>query len=89
MYQNLLLPDLANIVSYHRKNNHLTRLELAQRAGVGKTIIFDIEHGKQTIRLDTLVKILTALRISIGLEAPANEKAPELQSTLATEELIE
>jgi len=67
MYHNSFVEGLAGIVTYHRKKNKLTRVELAHKAGVGKTILFDIEHGKKTIRIDTLVKILDALEIKVEL----------------------
>lgn len=55
---------------YHRKMAGLSQLALAQLTGVGKTVIFDIEHNKPTIKLNTLIKILHALNISIQLESP-------------------
>ena len=39
-------------------------------AGVGKTVIYDIEKGKETIQLDTLRKILKVLNIKIELKSP-------------------
>lgn len=62
--------ELAQIVIYHRKKSGLNRLELSRLAGVGKTSIYDIEHGKKTIRLDTLIKILGVLNIHITLNSP-------------------
>lgn len=57
--------DLANLILYHRKQAKLNRKELASLAGVGKTVIYDIEHGKQNIQLDTLLKIFKVLNIKI------------------------
>jgi transcriptional regulator with XRE-family HTH domain len=37
---------------------------------MGKTVIYDIENGKETVRLNTLFKILEALNISISLDSP-------------------
>ena len=48
----------------------LSRIDLADIAGVGKTVICDIEKGKQTIRLNTLLKIMMSLDISISLDSP-------------------
>jgi len=62
--------DLARIVIYHRKKSGLTRLELARMAGVGKTVVYDIEHTKRTVRLDTILKILNVLNITIELKGP-------------------
>jgi len=43
---------------------------LAEMAGVGKTVIFNIEKGKETIQLDTLRKILAVLNIKVQLTSP-------------------
>ncbi len=51
------IPDL---VVMHRKKSGLSQHGLAKLAGVGKTVIFDLEHGKMTIQLDTLFHILDA-----------------------------
>ena len=61
---------LAKCVHYHRKQSGLTRIELASFAGVGKSVIFDLEHGKETIQLNTLLKILHVLNIRLSLDSP-------------------
>ena len=35
------------IVKWHRKKSGLTQNELADLAGVGKSVVFDVEHGKK------------------------------------------
>lgn len=62
--------ELGDIVRYHRKKNGLTQVGLAQLAGVGKTVVFDIEKGKETVQVDTLRKILSALNIRVKFESP-------------------
>lgn len=52
----------------------LSRLELAKIAGVGKTVVFDLEHQKQSIRYNTLLKILAALNISVHFDSPLLQK---------------
>jgi len=70
----MLEPDsLANIIKRHRKAAGLSQLQLAELAGVGKTVIFDIEKGKETIQLDTLRKVLRILNIKVRLESPLME----------------
>ena len=64
------LKDIPKMVRYHRRQSGLSQLELANFAGVGKTVIFDIENGKETIKLNTLVKVLTALNIKIIFDSP-------------------
>ena len=70
---------IANLVKQHREVAGLSQAELALLAGVGKTSVFDIEHGKQTIRLEVLLKVLAALNIELEPTSPllrANADAP-------------
>lgn len=70
MEQDNFYNELAEIVFYHRKKSGLNRLELALLAGVGKTVVYDIEHGKPSVKLATIVKILNVLNIRIKLIGP-------------------
>ena len=58
---------LATVIKKHRKAAGLSQLQLAEMAGVGKTVVFDIEKGKETVQLDTLRKILVVLNIKVQL----------------------
>ena len=62
--------ELAEVVKLHRRAANLSRIKLAELAGVGKTVIYDIEKGKETIQLNTLRKILKVLNIKIILTSP-------------------
>ena len=62
--------ELAQIIKTHRKAAKLSRVQLAELAGVGKTVIFDIEMGKESVQLDTLRKVLKVLNIKIILKSP-------------------
>ena len=68
---------LSEIVLFHRKKSGLTRNQLADLAGVGKTVIYDIEKGKETIRFSTLQKVLKALNIKIVFTSPLMEMLNE------------
>ena len=61
---------LATVIKKHRKAAGLSQLQLAEMAGIGKTVVFDIEKGKQTIQLDTLRKIMAVLNIKVQLTSP-------------------
>ena len=61
---------MSEIVLFHRKKSGLTRIQLADLAGVGKTAIYDIEKGKETIRFSTLKKVLKTLNIKIAFTSP-------------------
>ena len=62
--------NLSDLILLHRKKSGLNQQKLAKLAGVGKTSVFDLEHGKKTVQIDTLLKVLTVLNISIELSSP-------------------
>lgn len=62
--------EIGEIVRLHREKANLTQLELAALSGVGKTVIFDIEKGKSTIKLETLLKVFKSLNITVALDSP-------------------
>lgn len=61
---------LGRIIRDHRKYSGLTQGKLAQLAGVGKSAVFDVEHGKTTTQIDTLLKILKVLNIKMIFSGP-------------------
>lgn len=62
--------NLGAIVRFHRKKAGLTQLELAKLAGVGKTAVFDLEKGKLTLQLSTLLAVLYILNIEVKFVSP-------------------
>lgn len=64
---------IGDIVKYHRKKAGLCQKDLAEAAGTGKTVVFDIEKGKKTIQLNSLLKVLKALNIELELSSPLME----------------
>ena len=71
--------DIGKIVRTHRKWAGLTQIELAKIAGVGKTVIHDIEKGKETIRFQTLGKVCRVLNVTLTWESPFREKFDQLE----------
>lgn len=65
--------DISEVIKTHRKAARLSRVQLAEMAGVGKTVVYDMEHGKESVRLDTLRKVLKVLNIRIVLTSPLME----------------
>ena len=63
------MDNIGDTVRFHRKKAGLTQPQLARLAGVGKTAVFDIEKGKKTIRLDTLLAVLSVLNIVLNPES--------------------
>jgi HTH-type transcriptional regulator / antitoxin HipB len=62
--------EIAEVVRYFRKQSGLSQQQLALLAGIGKTAVFDIEKGKDTVQLNTLLKVLDSLNIQLHLTTP-------------------
>jgi HTH-type transcriptional regulator/antitoxin HipB len=65
---------LKETLRQHRRLSGLSQSRLAKIAGVGKTVVFDLEHGKESVRFDTLKKVLAALNIRFVLQSPVLER---------------
>jgi HTH-type transcriptional regulator/antitoxin HipB len=76
----IFLPQLINS---HRKKAALTQAQLAKLAGVGKTVVWDIENGKESVQWDTLQKILRVLNISVEWRSPLLDRIASLEPTPA------
>jgi HTH-type transcriptional regulator / antitoxin HipB len=63
-------PALGKTIREHRKKSGLSQQALAEMVGVGKTVVYDLEKGKDTVKLSTLLRILQGLNISVRLESP-------------------
>lgn len=59
--------QIGKAIIFHRKKSKLTQKQLADLAGVGKTVVFDIEKGKETIQLNSLLKVLSVLNIKLKM----------------------
>lgn len=68
---------IGEIIQYHRKVAGLSRIQLAELAGIGKTSVFDIEKGKETVQLNTLFSVMRVLNISMELKSPLMAKFHE------------
>ena len=68
------IQHLGDIAKYHRKKAGLSQKSLADVAGVGKTVVFDIEKGKETVQFKSIIRVLNALNISIELNSPLMDK---------------
>jgi y4mF family transcriptional regulator len=72
--------DFKSIVRQNRRLSGLTQIQLAKLAGVGKTVIFDIEHGKESVQFDTLKKVLAVLNIKFVLQNPVLQRSEKKQA---------
>lgn len=70
--------SLAELILQTRKRAKLTQAELAELAGAGRTVIWDLEHGKLTVRLETLLKVLAPLNIDLFARSPISKEEVRL-----------
>ena len=64
---------LADIILFHRKRSGLTQQELAEMAGVGKNMVYELESGKLGVRLENLFKVLHVLNVELDFQSPLRE----------------
>lgn len=63
--------ELGRQIAARRKDLDLAQGDLADLAGVSARSVWALEHGKTTIRLDTLIAIASALGLDIDLTTRA------------------
>ncbi len=57
---------LHDFVKIKRRKAGLTQVELAAKAGVGLRFVRELEQGKQTLRVDTVDKVLKLFGARLG-----------------------
>lgn len=62
--------ELGNRIRTAREARGLSQKQLADLAGIGKTAMFDLEHGNPGVRLNTLMAVLVVLGMSLRLDSP-------------------
>jgi y4mF family transcriptional regulator len=68
--------ELGDALRSARKRLGLTQPQLALAAGVGVRFIVDLESGKPTVRLDSVLRVIDALGGVIDLDGlPSSVKA--------------
>ena len=71
----LNVKEIGKIIRENRKNAGLSQIDLAQLAGIGKTAVFDIEKGKASTKLKTLIPVLKVLNIEVIIKSPLDYTA--------------
>jgi HTH-type transcriptional regulator/antitoxin HipB len=67
--------DLGRAVRQARRDRGLTQDDLALASGTGRRFVFDLEHGKRTVRLHSVLAVLAALGLSVELHPATGEGA--------------
>ena len=57
---------LSQHIKKKRKENGLTQVELAERAGVGLRFVRDLEQGKHSLRMDKVNEVLALFGEALG-----------------------
>jgi len=57
---------LSEYIKQKRKENGLSQVELAERAGVGLRFVRELERGKQTLRMDKINDVLALFGDCLG-----------------------
>lgn len=57
---------ISDFILERRKEAGLTQIELAAKAGVGVRFVRDLEHGKASLRTDTVNKVLALFGKCLG-----------------------
>ena len=65
---------LGETIRFHRRRSGLSQRGLADLAQIGKTSVFDIEKGKPTVRLATIMAVLRVLNIQLVMASPLMEE---------------
>ncbi len=65
--------QLGTIIKFHRKKAGLSQKALADLAGVGKTVVFDMEKGKETVQFKSILLVLNILNIELVYKSPLME----------------
>lgn len=62
--------QLGELIKLNRKKAGLTQAELAHMAGVGKTLVYDLEKGHTNVSFDKLASVLNVLNIEVSFLSP-------------------
>ena len=61
---------IASAIRAHRRAQSLTQKQVAKMAKLSTSVVFDIEHGKESVLTKNLFKVLAALDLKIELVSP-------------------
>jgi transcriptional regulator with XRE-family HTH domain len=62
--------EIGKIVIFHRKRAGLSQERISGSGGSWENGHFDIEKGKKSIRLNTLMAVLNTLNITVEFQSP-------------------
>ncbi|MFT4596531.1 MAG: HTH-type transcriptional regulator/antitoxin HipB [Paracrocinitomix sp.] len=73
--------ELATAIRHLRRSKQITQMDLAQRAGVSRKWISDVESNKSGLRFTTILVLLDALDVDLTLQ-PRDKPSLDLDDLL-------
>jgi len=75
--QVLEVSDLGALIRDFRKSQGVTQVDAAHEAGVGPRFLGELENGKETVRLGTVLQVLESMGLGLYVEVPVDEDSEE------------
>jgi len=75
--QILEVADLGAVVRGYRKSLGVTQVDAACEADVGPRFLGELENGKETVRLGTVLQVLESMGLELYVEVPVQEEVSE------------
>ena len=69
--------DLGSAIRNRRKSDGLTLAEAAGLTNVGVRFLSELENGKPTVRLDKLLRVLSAFGLQLHITSPTDSNQGE------------
>lgn len=78
MSQILEVADLGAVIREYRKSLGVTQVNAAREAGVGPRFLGELENGKETVQLGTVLLVMESLGLGLYVELPEGEDSEEV-----------
>jgi len=82
------LVDLALTIRQRRKALGWDQAGLAERAGVSRQWVIDIEKGKARAELHLVLRVMNVLGLRLSVDAPAPNQSPSSQQAPSMDEVL-
>ena len=66
--------ELSKLIIEARKQQGMSQRDLSELAGVGTTVIYKIESGRDDVTLSSFVSVLMALGIQLRCKSPLGDE---------------
>ena len=64
------MDQVSSLITLHRKKAKLSRNNLALLAGVGKTLIYNLEHASHNVGFNAILRVLHVLNLKLCMISP-------------------